>query len=761
MAGRSAELGARNLPGGGCAVSVQLSQVAEQRRSALNNGFSLVRVRTGQKIPAAGNWQRGESNELLCPPMVDSLNTGMLCDGLRVVDIDVDDPATVSGVLTLAAKLLPKNGLIRIRPPSWRSAIVFRATSGAPRKRALKGSHGKIEVLGAGQQVVIFGTHPSGAQLSWLKGRSPATVRATDIPAVSEAELELFLAACIPVIRAADGSITCAGNEPVSHLPMSRPLNWELTAGIGGDYWFNGLSPAQMQVAVRRALDAIPNGQDDPRERWLRILFAMADAAHRGCPNAREIALEWSRRGAGWTSEADFNKAWNSFRPGQGIKVGTLFHSAEQYGFLLEAIALHAPPQALPGSTASISVSDLPMVPAKRQWLHGADLIRGRVSLLVAPGGRGKSSFLISLALACASGRPLLGSHVFGGPLRVLLVSLEDSTNEVALRLRGAMLHHGISDRDVAGLRIIGAERVRLSLLRTQGGDPALNPAAWGLLEQEIASAAADIVLIDPIIAAMGGVSVNDNSAAALFMEQLVKLAVEKNVGLMFAHHAAKYRDTTSADAAMGAASFVNLARVCIAIEPLKDEEAVRVGIPPWDARSYFRIVSTKQNLAPPSDTDRWFRLTSVEMQNATPPTYPNGDNIAVVEPFRPGGSGPAFSSQILSAARDVIANAIIPPSTSKRSSEYAVSRIARAIAPYRGGRESEVEAKSVLDHLIRTGVVRETEIDVPRPGRGPYRRKGLVVTGVSPPISQQPPEGETRLEVEGAGNPATMTRGL
>src|SRR6185503_5581468 len=105
------------------------------------------------------------------------------------------------------------------------------------------------------------------------------------------------------------------------------------------------------------------------------------------------------------------------------------------------------------------------------------------------------------------------------------------------------------------------------SLLRTQGGEPALNPAAWTFLEQEIASTGADIVLIDPIIAAMGGVSVNDNSAAALFMNRLVKSAAQQNVGIMLVHHSAKFRDVASAEAAMGAASFVNLARVSIAIE--------------------------------------------------------------------------------------------------------------------------------------------------------------------------------------------------
>ena len=68
------------------------------------------------------------------------------------------------------------------------------------------------------------------------------------------------------------------------------------------------------------------------------------------------------------------------------------------------------------------------------------------------------AAWLVTTALACASGRRLQDAHVFGGPLRVLYVSAEDSTNEMALRVRAAMKHHGLSDADVSGLHIIGAD---------------------------------------------------------------------------------------------------------------------------------------------------------------------------------------------------------------------------------------------------------------------------------------------------------------
>jgi hypothetical protein len=84
----------------------------------------------------------------------------------------------------------------------------------------------------------------------------------------------------------------------------------------------------------------------------------------------------------------------------------------------------------------------------------------------------------------------------------------------------------------------------------------------------------------------------------------------------------------------MGAASFVNLARIALGIEPLAEKDAGSIGVPSWDARSVFRLVGTKGNLAPPKDTDRWCRIVNVEMNNAEPPVYPKGDNVGVVEVF-------------------------------------------------------------------------------------------------------------------------------
>src|SRR5439155_23280736 len=121
-----------------------------------------------------------------------------------------------------------------------------------------------------------------------------------------------------------------------------------------------------------------------------------------------------------------------------------------------------------------------------------------------------------------------------------------------------------------------------------------------------------------------------------------------RRIAIALAHHASKGRDPSSPESAMGAASFVSLARVALASEPLEEKNAGSIGVPPWDAKSIFRVIPTKQNFAPPNTTDRWFRLVSKGIPNAEPPIYLHGDQVAVVEAFQPGVSSATFPLQLI-----------------------------------------------------------------------------------------------------------------
>jgi hypothetical protein len=390
-------------------------------------------------------------------------------------------------------------------------------------------------------------------------------------------------------------------------------------------------------------------------------------------------------------------------------------------------------------------VSAMPQTLPKREWLHGVDTIRGAVSLLVAPGGRGKSAFLIGVTLACASGRQLMGQKIYGDPanknrLNVLYINAEDQQREIDLRVHGAMVHHKLTANDLPGLYTAGVDRLPLSLLTQVGQAAQLNKADWQLLEAEIASVKADIVVIDPLVSVMGGANVNDNAAASVLMKRFVELAAKLKVGVVVAHHTAKSSDITSQNAAMGAASLTNLARIQLSLETLAEGNAAALGVPPAVHNSHFRVLQTKANMAQAQASDRWYRIVSVQVQNAQPPIYPQGDHVGVVEPFTPNPRASVLPPAALNAALNAIKNAQPPLSPSSRSPDYAVPAIQAAIAPHMsGGAASTAEGKAALDELMRAGRVVTRQVKVPRPGNGHYRRDGLEVVGANPTQAQSP----------------------
>jgi hypothetical protein len=227
-------------------------------------------------------------------------------------------------------------------------------------------------------------------------------------------------------------------------------------------------------------------------------------------------------------------------------------------------------------------------------------------------------------------------------------------------------------------------------------------------------------------------------------MGQFVTLAAKRSIAVMIAHHAAKGRDPKSAESAMGATSFVNLSRIVSNIEPLAENDAGLLGLPPWEAKSVFRVLGTKQNFSPPNTDDRWYRISAVEIQNQQPPIYVNGDKVAVVEVFQPGTSGPVLPHQLIHdalVAVDLASPPLTPASQSK--TRYAAPVIARAIAHHRGGRVSDANGKAVLDHLTSAGLVHVMSAKMRRAGGRSDDLKCLVLTpagkAVIGPANQAP----------------------
>jgi hypothetical protein len=63
----------------------------------------------------------------------------------------------------------------------------------------------------------------------------------------------------------------------------------------------------------------------------------------------------------------------------------------------------------------------------------------------------------------------------------------------------------------------------------------------------------------------------------------------------------------------------------------MTESEGKLLGVLPSERGQYLKLVDAKSNLAPRSADSPWYQLHSVELPNAEPPIYPNGDNVQAI----------------------------------------------------------------------------------------------------------------------------------
>ena len=263
------------------------------------------------KRPLGDNWRESALKDppfcVTIPAVSFALNTGVLGDGLRPIDIDIDDPILAARVQNLAVKRFGPMPT-RTRANSARALLLCRAASGQPRKIAVTGATHtrergcKVEVLGAGQQFVALGRHDSGAELLWQPPIEEITL--ADLPAITEPDIMAYLAEVAIIIDATPPGYT-----------------------NGRDH-YDATEPQADALRVIAALAAIPNNGPADWEGWNRIGMAIW-AATGGSAIGGEAFNEWSRRHPAYDAAAT-EERWRHYQrsPPTQIGAGTLFHMA-------------------------------------------------------------------------------------------------------------------------------------------------------------------------------------------------------------------------------------------------------------------------------------------------------------------------------------------------------------------------------------------------------------------------------------------------
>jgi hypothetical protein len=268
-----------------------------------------------------------------------------------------------------------------------------------------------------------------------------------------------------------------------------------------------------------------------------------------------------------------------------------------------------------------------------RQWLLGDLLCRRTMTVLYGDGGVGKSALLQATALSLASGRTVLGQHIFER-CRVLLLSFEDDEQELRRRWLAGMRYHNIRKVDLGNrLRCSAINRSDLRLAQTEYGEHKSGKLV-AALDAEIKRHGIDVVILDPFVKTHD-VTENDNGAIDFVAGLLTGLAIRHNVAVMVAHHTRKGpAGPGNADSGRGASSLKDAARLVYTLTKMSWSEARNFDITEAERRSLIRLDPGKVNLTPAIKA-RWFRLLGVPLGNGSK-TYPAGDIVQTVACWTP-----------------------------------------------------------------------------------------------------------------------------
>lgn len=268
-----------------------------------------------------------------------------------------------------------------------------------------------------------------------------------------------------------------------------------------------------------------------------------------------------------------------------------------------------------------------------RQWLYGTQLLRGFVTVLVAPGGTGKSIYAMTVALSCATGRTILGEHVFAR-VNAAVLNLEDPLDEMDRRLAAIVIHHDIDETEVQGRLFMhsGEDRPVTMAAKSDDGYNIVYPDEAALIE-EIRQHEIGVIVVDPF-AESHTLEENSNPDMVKAAAAWRRVARAANCAIFLIHHVRKGA-VADIDSARGAKGLTDSARVGLLMSPMSEDEAKELCVPKADCWQYVRLDNAKANMAPRASRAVWLKLEQVELHNGTQ-DYPHGDRVAALTPWEP-----------------------------------------------------------------------------------------------------------------------------
>jgi hypothetical protein len=610
----------------------------ERAVALAERGFRVFRLQPGRRDPLPGvSWTAEATSD---PMMVDVLwgdvpyNVGIACGGpagLVVADLDCKNGKDGDARWNDLARSLGAPETLTVETTTGGKHLFFAAPGEAAE---IGNSVGRvapgIDIRSDGGFVVAPG--------SVLDGKGEYRVIA-DAPIAAAPEWLLIRARKHTAVGEAAGPVAADSNDNV-HAAIAWLYSGARLAveGDGGDATTFAVAAKlkDLGVSPRRAFDLMLH--------------------------------HWNERcSPPWRPDELAQKVKNAFAYGANA-----FGAATAEAQLPDDIPGIAPADAAPKSAetrppivAEPEPAEAASVPARPWLIRGLAMI-GQVTLLVAPGGAGKSTITFAAANAvCRVDGRFIGRAV--EPKRcgaVWMANNEDPLTELHLRQR-AFRAHWLEPVKAAFPLLFSSGQVRAFRVTQQ-----IKLASGALIQKPLDVDAAiefmrandvKMFIVDPFVETHDA-DENDNAAMAAVAAQYRTIAQRAGAAVVLVHHTRKAQAASSdghageMDSARGAGSVANVARIGLTLYGMSEKDAKRYGVPPDRRHRFVRLDDAKANLTLTSGEPRWFEKVSVDVpaidEDGTRVNEPVGVLVPVAD-IRTTAPGRPLAEDVLAVMRD------------------------------------------------------------------------------------------------------------
>lgn len=257
-----------------------------------------------------------------------------------------------------------------------------------------------------------------------------------------------------------------------------------------------------------------------------------------------------------------------------------------------------------------------------RPWVYYDMLLRQEITSLLAPGGAGKSTLQLVVAIHLALGLDLWGyRNMTGRAWKSIVYDSEDSLGEMSSRVYAICTALNLDPAAAsANINLISGKTHRKLRLVNGGQTPTINEEAARWIGEMAADPDVAMVALNPLNK-LHSANGNDNVAMTFVMETLEAMAEVCDVAIFLAHHVSKpngsaVRMAGNANIGQGAATIVDSSRKAFTLVPPDDHDVSHFALTPQEKRLLVRLDDAKQNRTLGREEALWLKRISVTLWN-------------------------------------------------------------------------------------------------------------------------------------------------